>query len=68
MEVKSVVGDLQARARVVYGMVLGPRKFVVGLNILSRDARAGQASREGRNPLFLASPTGCYPDSRIAAS
>lgn len=38
VEVKSVVGDLKARARVVYCMVLGPKKFVVGLNIISRDA------------------------------
>lgn len=38
VEVKSVAGDLKARARVVYCKVLGPRKFVVGLNILSRDA------------------------------
>lgn len=38
VDVKSVVGDLKARARVVYCMVLGPKKFVVGLNILSRDS------------------------------
>ena len=35
VDVKSVVGDLSARARVVYCKALGPRKFVVGLNILS---------------------------------
>lgn len=38
VDVKSVAGDLSARARVVYCKVLGPRKFVVGLNILSRDS------------------------------
>ena len=40
VDVKSVVaGDLSARARVVYCKALGPKKFVVGLNILlSRDA------------------------------
>lgn len=37
VDVKSVAGDLKARARVVYCMVLGPKKFVVGLNILSRN-------------------------------
>lgn len=37
VDVKSVAGDLKARARVVYCIILGPRKFVVGLNILSRD-------------------------------
>ena len=37
---KSVAGNLQnlkARARVVYCNTLGPRQFVVGLNILSRE-------------------------------
>ena len=34
----SVAGDLKARARVVYCKALGPKKFVVGLNILSREA------------------------------
>lgn len=42
VDVKSVVGDLKARARVVYCMVLGPKKFVVGLNILSRDGEQGK--------------------------
>jgi len=37
VDVKSVAGDLNARARVVYCTALGPKKFVVGLNILSRD-------------------------------
>lgn len=35
VDVKSVAGDLHARARVVYCKALGPKKFVVGLNILS---------------------------------
>ena len=35
VDVKSVAGDLSARARVVYCKALGPKKFVVGLNILS---------------------------------
>lgn len=37
VDLKSLAGDLTARARVVYCNALGPRKFVVGLNILSRD-------------------------------
>lgn len=37
VDVESVAGDLNARARVVYCEVLGPKKFVVGLNILSHD-------------------------------
>ena len=37
VDVKSVSGDLSARARVVYCNALGPKKFVVGLNILSRN-------------------------------
>lgn len=37
VDVKSVVGDLNARARVVYCKALGPKKFVIGLNILSRN-------------------------------
>lgn len=37
VDVKAVAGNLKARARVVYCNALGPRKFVVGLNILSRD-------------------------------
>ena len=35
VDVKSVAGDLSARARVVYSIALGPKKYVVGLNILS---------------------------------
>lgn len=38
VHVKSVAGDLTARARVVYCKALGPKKFIVGLNILSRDS------------------------------
>jgi len=37
VDLKSVAGDLSARARVVHCKALGPKKFVVGLNILSRD-------------------------------
>ena len=37
VDVKSVAGELSARARVVYCKALGPKKFVVGLNIFSRD-------------------------------
>jgi len=37
VNVKSVAGDLSARARVVYCKALGPKKFAVGLNILSHD-------------------------------
>ena len=44
VDVKSVVGDLKARARVVYCKALGPKKFVVGLNILSREAEQGEPS------------------------
>jgi len=38
VDVKSVAGDMNARARVVYCKALGPKKFIVGLNILSRDS------------------------------
>ena len=38
VDVKSVAGDLSARARVVYCKALGFKKFVVGLNILSRES------------------------------
>lgn len=38
VEVKSMVGNLKARARVVYCTVLGHKKFVVGLNILNRES------------------------------
>ena len=40
VDVKSVAGNpgnLNARTRVVYCKALGPGRFVVGLNILSRD-------------------------------
>lgn len=35
VDLQAVVGKLKARARVVYCMVLGHKKFAVGLNILS---------------------------------
>lgn len=35
VDLKSLAGDLTARARVVYCSALDPKKFVVGLNILS---------------------------------
>jgi hypothetical protein len=37
VDLQAVAGELKARVRVVYCVVLGPRKFAVGLNILSRD-------------------------------
>jgi hypothetical protein len=37
VDVKSVAAGLNARARVVYCKALGPKKFVVGLNILSHE-------------------------------
>lgn len=37
LDVKSVAGKLKARARVVYCVLLGHKKFAVGLNILTRD-------------------------------
>ena len=37
VDVKSVAGDLSARARVVYCKALGPKKFVIGLNIFGSD-------------------------------
>jgi hypothetical protein len=37
VDLKAVVGNLNARARVVYCNALAPKKLVVGLNILSRD-------------------------------
>ena len=36
VDVKSSSGNLEARARVVYCKAFGPKKFAVGLNILSR--------------------------------
>ena len=46
VEVKAVAGNLKARARVVYCNGLGPKKFVVGLNILSRDGEPTNALRK----------------------
>ena len=37
VDVKSVAGNMTARGRVVYCHVLGPKKFVVGLNIFCRE-------------------------------
>lgn len=45
VDVKSVAGDLSARARVVYCKALGPKKFVVGLNILSRDGNQSKLTK-----------------------
>ena len=44
VDVNSVAGDLKVRARVVYCMVLGPRKCVIGLNILSRNGEQTKAA------------------------
>ena len=44
VDVKSVAGDLNARARVVYCKALGPKEFVVGLNILSHGGDGPQPS------------------------
>jgi hypothetical protein len=42
VEVKFVVDNVKVRARVVYCAALGHKKFVVGLNILSRDGEQGK--------------------------
>lgn len=42
VDVKATMGNLNARARVVYCQALGPKKFVVGLNILSRDGHQAE--------------------------
>lgn len=39
VDVKSVEDGLRARARVVYCMVLGYKKFVIGLNILRHEGK-----------------------------
>ncbi|HEY6944426.1 MAG TPA: hypothetical protein VI431_04740 [Candidatus Acidoferrum sp.] len=47
VDVESVAGNVKARARVVYCTVLGYKKFVVGLNILSRgDEQAKPSTKE----------------------
>lgn len=46
VDLQAVVGKLKARARVVYCMVLGHKKFAVGLNILSRDNGHAKPSTE----------------------
>lgn len=57
VDVKAVARNLKARARVVYCNALGPKKFVVGLNILSRDrgqanpAPVAELKRTTENPL-----------------
>lgn len=43
VDVKPVAGNLKARARVVHCNALGPKKFVVGLNILGRDGEQATA-------------------------
>lgn len=37
VDLKAVARNLKARARVVYCNAISPKKFVVGLNILSRE-------------------------------
>lgn len=37
VDVKAIANHMKARARVVYCQTLGPKKFVVGLNILNRE-------------------------------
>lgn len=46
VDLQAVVGRLKARARVVYCMVLGHKRFAVGLNILTRDNGHAKASIE----------------------
>lgn len=49
VNLKSVVGDLKARARVVYCKARGPRNYVVGLNILGRDLKPGRPRKRKVN-------------------
>lgn len=44
VDVKAVAGNPIARARVVYCKALGHKRFVVGLNILSRDGEQANAA------------------------
>jgi hypothetical protein len=46
VDVKAVAGFLNVRARVVYCNALGPKKFVVGLNILSREGGQANAAKK----------------------
>jgi len=46
VDLKSVAGSLKGRALVVYCQALGPRKFVVGLNIFSRDGEQAKPSKK----------------------
>ena len=48
VDVKATTGNLNARARVVYCHALGPKKFVVGLNILSRDGEPAELAADRR--------------------
>lgn len=58
VEVKAVAGSLKARARVVYCNGLGPKKFVVGLNILSRDGEQANApTKKVKSASCRASPS-----------
>lgn len=44
VDVESVADNLNATARVVYCMAHGPKKFVVGLNILSHDGEQAESA------------------------
>ena len=57
VEVKSVAGDLSARARVVYCKALGPKKLVIGLNILSRDGDQGPKPKNINRSYVAALPS-----------
>lgn len=43
VDVRTIADNTKARARVVYCQALGPKKFVVGLNIFSREVRQAEA-------------------------
>ena len=47
VDVKSVAGDFKARARVVYCIILGPKTFFVGLNILSHHSEQAKTAAKG---------------------
>lgn len=44
VDVKFVASNLKIRARVVYCNFLGYKKFIVGLNVLSRESEQSKAS------------------------
>lgn len=46
VDVKAVAGFLNVRARVVYCKAVGPKRFVAGLNILSRDGEQANAPKK----------------------